>query len=74
MKTSQHLDSISSGEQADAGAYQCTSCGHVLQLDTECELPTCPKDEGLHANHAWQPLATMDEADPTLPNSPNKPR
>ncbi|MCA9108462.1 MAG: hypothetical protein KDA52_00825 [Planctomycetaceae bacterium] len=71
MTTSQQ-HSIPSGEHTHAGFYQCTSCGYVIHLQSDDEIPNCPNDEGLHANHAWQPITNYSEADPTLPNSPQK--
>lgn len=71
--TQQKHDSMAAGDVAEAGDYECTSCGHVLQHDGK-ELPTCPEDEGHHPQYAWHPLASPDDGDATLPNSPKKPR
>lgn len=68
--SSEDRETIEYGSQAKAGTYECTSCGYILQHESDGELPTCPEDDGHHAIQAWYPVESPEDFHSTLPNSP----
>lgn len=73
-RTDAGRSSLPARTHVSSGTYRCISCGHVIELPSAGQLPTCPRDDGHHAFKAWHLQSRSNQSAPHDQRTSPKPR